>query len=422
MTKILVFPCGSEIGLEVYRSLSPQKDIQLIGASSVEDHGMFVYEQYIGDMPNIFDPNFNSYLKDIISEYGIDFIYPCMDVVLNKLKKDENLIGCKILTSEYKTTDICSSKLKTYNHFQNIIRTPKLIDINHSFEFPVFSKPEVGSSSRNVFKISNTEELNANIQKYPNNLILEYLPGDEYTVDCFTTKQGELKFVGARKRARISNGISVSTFSVYDEKIIEIANKINSNLKFNGAWFFQLKKDCDDEFCLLEIACRFAGSSVIHRMNGINFAYLNILNEQNDTVDIISNNIDVKIDRSFDVKCILNIEYDNVYIDFDDTIVLNGVVNTDMMKLIYHMKNQNKNLFLITKHQYDIHDTLAKFRIDKNLFKEIIHINKFDFKFKYISRNKSIFIDDSFSERKSVKQQLDIPVFSVDSINSLLWK
>jgi hypothetical protein len=35
---ILVFPCGSEIGLEVYNSLFCQKDINLIGVNSVNDN------------------------------------------------------------------------------------------------------------------------------------------------------------------------------------------------------------------------------------------------------------------------------------------------------------------------------------------------------------------------------------------------
>ena len=47
MKKVLVFPCGSEIGLEIYRSLKYNKDFELIGGASVNDHGEFIYENYI---------------------------------------------------------------------------------------------------------------------------------------------------------------------------------------------------------------------------------------------------------------------------------------------------------------------------------------------------------------------------------------
>ena len=43
---ILVFPCGSEIALEIYRSVNKSIHFNLIGASSVDDHGKFIYENY----------------------------------------------------------------------------------------------------------------------------------------------------------------------------------------------------------------------------------------------------------------------------------------------------------------------------------------------------------------------------------------
>jgi len=51
--RVLVFPCGSEIGLEIYRSLIYIRQIELWGGSSVEDHGRFVFKNYIGDIPDI---------------------------------------------------------------------------------------------------------------------------------------------------------------------------------------------------------------------------------------------------------------------------------------------------------------------------------------------------------------------------------
>ena len=55
---ILVFPCGSEIGLEIYRSLNYSTHLNLFGGNSIKDHGEFVYENYIGDLPFVSDENF----------------------------------------------------------------------------------------------------------------------------------------------------------------------------------------------------------------------------------------------------------------------------------------------------------------------------------------------------------------------------
>ena len=60
---VLVFPCGSEIGLEVHRSLEYSAHVELVGANSVEDHGKFLYKNYISDLPFYDDPSFVSKLK-----------------------------------------------------------------------------------------------------------------------------------------------------------------------------------------------------------------------------------------------------------------------------------------------------------------------------------------------------------------------
>ena len=57
MKNILVFPCGSEIALEIYRSLRYSTHFKLIGANSLDDHGKFVFETYIGGVPFVTNPD-----------------------------------------------------------------------------------------------------------------------------------------------------------------------------------------------------------------------------------------------------------------------------------------------------------------------------------------------------------------------------
>lgn len=52
---VLVFPCGSEVGLEINKALKSIRFINLYGGSSVSDHGSWEYEKYIQDMPYITD-------------------------------------------------------------------------------------------------------------------------------------------------------------------------------------------------------------------------------------------------------------------------------------------------------------------------------------------------------------------------------
>jgi hypothetical protein len=420
MINILVFPCGSEIALEVHRSLIQQKDINLIGVSSVDDHGKFVFDTYIGKSPLINDDNFIGFFQELVKTYNIDFIYPCMDIVIEKFVNNEEKFDCKIISSPKETVNICTSKLKTYNELKDVVLTPKIFNKENITEYPIFSKPEIGASSRGTVKINNQIDLEYWTSIYPKNLLLEYLPGDEYTVDCFTNKKGELLFIGPRIRGRISNGISVNTTMVKNTKLTEIAHKLNNLLSFNGSWFFQVKKNKYGEFCLMEIASRFGGSSVIHRLLGVNFSYLNILNELYDDIEININNFEIQVDRSLDVKTKINLKYNTLYIDFDDTIIINNKVNLEAIQLIYKCINEGKTIILITKHKNYIYDTLEKYNISEKLFNTIITLSITDEKSSFINDNKSIFVDDSFSERKKVTNKLNIPTFSVENIKLLL--
>ncbi len=422
---ILVFPCGSEIALEVYRSVKDSAHFNLIGASSVDDHGKFVYENYIGNVPFITDSSFLNEIKRLVEENKIDAVYPAMDAVIEILKSNEDFIGCKVIASCPKTTQICLSKSVTYNKLFGIIKTPKTYsDINSIIKYPVFVKPDVGYGSRGAKKILNKEDLNVHLAEYPSSVICEYLSGKEYTVDCFTDFNGTLKVVKPRERARIMNGISVNTKPVFDNgEFTTFAEKINKTIEFNGAWFFQVKRNEDGELTLLEIASRFGGSSSLFRAKGINFALMSLYNAFEILVSIIENNYDVEMDRALDNKYKIDLSYNEVYVDFDDCLYIDKkYLNTSLVEFLFRCFNNKIRITLLSKHDDknlgNLDFLLNSLRI-RQLFDRIIHINPDDKKYKYIDNKNSIFIDDSFAERQEIARNCNIPVFSLDMVEIL---
>lgn len=420
--RILVFPCGSEIGLELHRSIKHSKHFELIGLSSVNDHGRFVYENYISGIGNIDDENFLVDLKYILNKNKIDFIYPTMDRVITFLKENENFLGKKIIGPNLETAKICNSKKKTYQTLSYIIRVPKMYNDEEKLDFPLFSKPDIGYGSRGVRKINLASELlDFDFKK---NILCEYLPGKEFTVDCFTGLSKNLIFVGARERSRVSNGISVNTKTSKEltEAFYVIAEKINKNLNLFGAWFFQIKMDVNNSPCLLEVGCRIAGSSAVHRVQGFNLALADLFLATGIEPKPINNNFIVEGDRALNYHFHLDIIYDTVFIDYDDTIIINDKVNLEAIQLIFYLHNKGKEVVLITKHRGNLKNHLKHFRLE-SLFNDIIHLDPSEDKAEFIRQRKadnSIFIDDSFQERWSVFEKLNIPVFDVDSISALL--
>lgn len=440
MKNVLVFPCGSEIGLEINNALKYSKDFKLFGGSSVDDHGKFVYENYIPNIPFIDDENLCSFLNETIEKYNIDLIYPAHDDVVLKLSEIKDKLNAHIVVSNEKTCDICRSKSKSYDFFKDCDFIPKMYEISKDDfdtieneknvetltkdEFPIFLKPDIGQGAKGVAIANNVNDLKHHFIENPNLIAVEYLPNEEYTVDCFSSK-GELLYCEKRERIRVKDGISVNAMTVKTEdKIKEIAKIINSRLTFNGAWFFQLKKDKNNQYKLLEIAPRIAGTMALHRNTGVNFPLLTLYSHLGIDVNIIFNNNNLIIDRALTNRFTYDIDYKRVYLDFDDTLFVKGKINTYLMMFLYQCVNENKEIILITKHAHNIYKTLKELKIDLNLFNEIILLTKNDEKYKFMDTTiPSIFIDDSFSERLSIANKVDIPVFDLDAIESLInWR
>lgn len=437
MKNVLVFPCGSEIGLEIHNALKYSKDFKLFGGSSVDDHGKFVYQNYIPDIPFIDDENLLGYLNQTIEKFGIDLIYPAHDDVVLKLSEIKDELKAHVVVSNDKTCDICRSKSKTYEFFEGFDFVPKMYNISKdSFDdlefikketqnsFPIFLKPDVGQGAKGVAIANNIDDLRHHFTENPGLIAVEYLPNEEYTIDCFSAK-GELLYCKKRERIRVKDGISVNAITIKtEESIKEIAEIINSKLTFDGAWFFQLKKDKNNQYKLLEIAPRIAGTMALHRNTGVNFPLLTLYAHLGIDVSIISNENRLTIDRALTNRFNYEIDYERVYIDFDDTIFVKGKINTYLMMFLYQCVNENKEIILITKHIKDIRETLKELKIDNELFDEIITLSKGDDKFDFMNNDvSSIFIDDSFSERINISNKLKMPVFDLDAIESLIdWR
>ncbi len=420
---VLIFPCGSEIGLEVNRALADSTYFTLFGANSVDDHGKFVYKNYIARLPFIDASDFIDELNKAVEQYSIDFIIPAHDSAVLKMAENEQIIKATVVSSCLETCQICRSKRRTYEIFEKLILTPHVYTFTNKMKFPVFLKPDVGQGSKGTYKANTIEEVAFYIKKDPSLLILEYLPGKEYTIDCFTDRNGKLLFSAGRERIRIYNGISVNSKPVSDARFQEIAEIINKQLSIQGAWFYQTKERSNGDLVLMEIAPRVAGTMALFRADGINFAQLSLFDRMGINVKILQNNLDIEIDRALFARFSIKNDYDYVYIDFDDTIIVNNSVNANIMKFLYQSKNIGKKIILITRHRQDIRKSLKKFAISDLLFDEIIVLDGNDKKSDKIIDNNSILIDDSFAERKEVFDRLHIPVFALDAVEALMiWR
>ena len=409
---ILLFPSGSGVAKELWDALKFEKNINIIGADY--DSNTFSSFQFnvITGAPFIKDERETiSFLKKLIYTHNIDGIFPTMDHVGLFLKRHEHELNVKILTSPIETCEVCISKKKTYELFDY---TPK---INPEF-YPKFIKPECGYGSRNAYIVKNSEDFKFLSKIVDNFLVTEYLPGDEYTVDCFTSREKGLVFCEARTRTKTIQGMSVLTKHVSIPECRDIAEYISSKLEFVGAWFFQLKRNSEGALTILEIAPRIPGAMCLHRVMGINFPLLTIYEHMGQTIDsVLINSYTPTCHKYFENNYKIDLEYNTVYIDLDDTIIIKNKVNTTIVKFIYNAKNAQKRLVLVTRNPRPV-EKLEKYLISPKIF-DAIYICNGPKTNNMSSPKDSIFIDDSYSERLEAYSK-GFNVFSCDMVEALL--
>lgn len=422
--RVMVFPCGSEVGLEICNSLKDISFIELYGASSTADHGKFVFENYIEGIPYITAPDFLEKMNQVLDEHHIDYLYPAMDQVVDVLSEHRDALHAQLIAPCHDSVHVCRSKQRTYQRLDGLDFMPKTYqDPREVKEYPVIIKPSEGYGAKG-FRILHTQDelLRALEESGQENVICEYLEGEEYTIDCFTDRHGVLQYASCRNRNRIRNGISVnSSIQPLDEKIETIAKEIMGRIPMRGAWFFQLKRNGLGQYKLMEVATRIAGTMCVQRARGVNMPLLSLFDWMGYDVEITPQFEEVEVDRALYNVFRVGKVFRHVYLDYDDTLVVHGRVNCNLMRYLYQCLNQGIPLTVVSKHDGDLIADMKAYHISPDLFQEIIHIGRDQRKCDVICPEEgSLLIDDSFAERKEMAQAHGMTTIGVDGVDALI--
>lgn len=417
--RVLIFPGGTEIALELRQALAWCKEVQLFSAGAgVSNHAPYVFARH-SIVPSVHEAGWLDALQEVVSAYRITHIFPAHDDALLALMENTDRLSAKVVTSPLKTCRITRSKSATMSHLRATVPTPKCFaQAKDVTEFPVFLKPDRGQASLDTVVARNTEELHGLLLQDPYRIVLEYLPGPEYTIDCFSDRELGLLYAGARERKRIKSGIATDSVSVDDPQLADYASRINAALELYGAWFFQVKADREGVLKIMEVAPRIAGTSAVSRARGVNLPLLSLYEAERIPVTTLPAHSSVEVDRALVNRYRHSLSYRTLYVDLDDTLVIHGKVNVELMKLLYQAINSGVRLVLLTRHSGELQGRLARHKLG-GLFDEVIQLRDGESKADFIQGKEAILIDDSFAERRAVHQQLGIPVIDPSMVEML---
>lgn len=117
--------------------------------------------------------------------------------------------------------------------------------------------------------------LNVNPSEFPELLITEYMPGEEYSIDMFRNKKGAI--VIPRLRRSIRSGISFETMvDLNKSELIDYSNLLAEHLNLTYCFGFQFKLDNEGVPKILESNPRVQGTMVASLFAGFNMIYYSV--------------------------------------------------------------------------------------------------------------------------------------------------
>lgn len=312
MIKVLMTGAGAPGGPGIIKGLKKNKNIDLLVCDANPDaSGRFLNEKF-EILPMANEDIFIEKLLNLCKRYNIDVVFPLVTRELFKLSKHKELFkkeGVKVVVSNYENLKIANDKSALCIHLeQKGIMTPDFKVVNTIEELkkaftylgypkkPVCIKPSVSNGSRGVRIIDGRideydllfnykpnslymtyEKLFSILEdkEFPELLVSEYLPGEEYTIDTIVQK-GEVKVVLPRKRTKMNGGISVAGRFEENVEIINYCTKIINSLDLEGPIGLQVKKSVEGKYKILEINPRIQGTSIAALGTGVNLPLLAI--------------------------------------------------------------------------------------------------------------------------------------------------
>lgn len=418
--RVLIFPGGTEIGLELRQALIWCKEVELFSAgAAVSNHAPFVFARH-SVVPPVHQAGWIEALNQVTETRGITHIFPAHDEVIVAHAENLGRLRARVVTSPAETCRLTRSKAQTLQLLHGAVPVPRRFATADEVEdFPVFVKPDRTQGSFNAARADDATQLHALLAADPSRIIIEHLPGAEFTVDCFSDRDRGLLYASGRQRRRIRSGIAMDSAFVDDPRFVDYAQRIAMRLPLHGAWFYQVKADAAGELRLLEVAPRIGGTSALSRARGVNLPLLSLYECDRIPVQVSPNGLTPEIDRALVNRFRINASYSALYVDFDDTLIVRGRVNAELVKLLYQALNRGVRLVLLTRHAGDLAGTLQRFRL-QGLFDQVIHLREGQPKAASITERDAVLIDDSFAERNAVRQALGIPVFDPSMVEALV--
>ena len=290
-----------------------ERNIRLIGADMNDDPSLLQMCDAYYPVPRGDDPSYIEALLEICRKEQADILLPIMTVELNALADNRDRferIGTKVGISDRKALRIANDKINLFNYLReqgipcaDFVSVHSFSELESAVRMLGYPKKRVcikttdGSGSRgfrildengmhfdsylhdkpssSCISYSLMKDILSKAPVFPKLMVMEYLPGAEYTVDLLAD-HGQVLYNCCRKSLRMDNGIMLDSEVVINEAAATLCRRVVESLGLDGNLGFDILARGDGTPLIVECNPRITAGISVFRLAGINLPYLNI--------------------------------------------------------------------------------------------------------------------------------------------------
>lgn len=238
---VLLTGCCSKGVTGIVKSLRQDPRIRIIGVDADTTYSLPIFDK-VYTVPRGHDFNFMDAIYKLCQIEKIEVILPQVTNELEALASERFTFAVKgihILITH-------SSKIGLANDKEILFNTVcEYIPIPDYYGRQICAKPKLGHGGNGFRMLTKSDDV------MDGEVLMEYLPGQEYSVDVLANRGEALKVV-VRSRDKVLNGLSVISTVVEANDIISYCNWMTKKLALHGIVGFQFKEDYKGQPKLLE--------------------------------------------------------------------------------------------------------------------------------------------------------------------------
>lgn len=288
-----------------------ERAIRLIGADMSDDSSILQMCDAAYQVPRCSDPSYIDSLLRICEKEKVDVLLPIMSGELNALAENRarfSAVGTAVSVSDADALCVANNKRKLLDYMMRGGLPCAAFYAIHSIEelercagllgYPekqVCVKATEGSGSRGFrilsektsrfhaflnekpssgfVTLSELSSILAEAEQIPELLVMEYLPGAEYTVDLLAD-QGKVLAACCRKSLRMENSIMLEAVIVDHPQAVALCAKVCESLQLDGNIGFDLRENSAGEALIMECNPRITAGIPYYALAGVNLPYL----------------------------------------------------------------------------------------------------------------------------------------------------